>query len=694
MLRFGTPTPKNRFPLTSAAGLRIWLLLGLLGIVIAGMQILKQTTTVAQLDSVLKTPQSNVENSKSSDPIVQETQENDQQSANSEFSYDLSQVKDNTYFRPEESTAWFTILDSLSNRTSQQIRKASMGEVTYAQLMDQPNVYRGRVVTIRGKVLREEILNAPENDVGIASYHRLVIRPRGGGVWPMIVYCLELPDSFSRAEDLNVEVGVNGVFFKNWSYAWEEGLGLAPVILAKSIDLQSSLIVENVPPESPTERPEQPPSNTVQAGQGGFREVLELAGLGPALLETFSGASTLKNSDWQILAQLFARLQQYGSADLVRWTLPVADSDEKTVGELYKLSGTVVEQQAITVPAEVVRILGSSEVYRCQLQRDDSQMVTLFTQAIPARWLDKTPLSEPAVCRAVLLAKEGSKTFMATPHLEWFPASGVPDGQLLLAKFGMDASLWDTIGRRGESDSPQTNLETEAFYECLAALADIPVAMFTQLVSAHLAEVADQKPRVHNITEKQIALKIADQAEQGFSSVIPLFLDPNDQIGELVRLEGVARRAVRIVEDSDSVSNKTFGRSRDYYELELFTPDSQNLPIVCCVTQLPEGFPQGDEIREQVRLEGVFFKSWLYRSRKLIDTHGETSRQQQRYTPVVLSAVVKWIQPVPDRPGWWGLAAGIGFLICLTIAWVKFIAHWRSDRRPPRPDDMIDLPKL
>lgn len=164
-----------------------------------------------------------------------------------------------------------------------------MGNVTYAQLLAQPDVYRGKIVTVQGRVLREESLDAPSNYVGITSYHRLVLRPSGGGVWPIIVYCLKLPDNFSHGDKFPVEVAVDGVFFKNWSYAWDEGLGLAPVILAKNISLHPAPPTVESAKNHGTETTKTP-SKSSEKLAGGFRDVLELIDLGPEILERFSKA--------------------------------------------------------------------------------------------------------------------------------------------------------------------------------------------------------------------------------------------------------------------------------------------------------------------------------------------------------------------------------------------------------------------
>lgn len=215
-----------------------------LGLVLALMHQLRQPNASRQLDQLFP-GQGPSANSEFSDRFVLSSgtpvePENDQppESLPIETEEALSRVKDNTYFRSEEHAAWFALFARLQKMDDQQLQNQSPAELTYAQLLAQPAWYRGRLVTIRGTVLREEVVPAPENALGIQSYHRLWLRPAGGGQWPFVVYCLKLPENFPRGDRLRAAVSVTGFFFKNWSYAWKDGLGLAPVVLARGLDWQ------------------------------------------------------------------------------------------------------------------------------------------------------------------------------------------------------------------------------------------------------------------------------------------------------------------------------------------------------------------------------------------------------------------------------------------------------------------------
>jgi hypothetical protein len=320
-------------------------------------------------------------------------------------------------------------------------------------------------------------------------------------------------------------------------------------------------------------------------------------------------------------------------------------------------------------------------------------------------------------------------SLLLTDHLAWYPRQGVSSGRLLLARQGMDVALLDDVKQRQPFVKPNVSREGEAFYQCLAALATVDrqeLEMLTEqtvaatalqwlakkpIAQQRRAELQQELTATNDSTEREaleqdletarrdlaLATAVEKQADRKLSSVAPLFLQPDGHVGELVRIEGVARRAVRIptpgvAESQVSTSGKL---SLDaYYEMDVFTADSQDLPVVCCVSRLPAEFPVGDKIREPVRVDGVFFKSWRYRSRKNIDGPGETDRQQRMYTPVVVGGVPTWLRTTTSGQNRWGLWGGIGFLAALIVFWVVMFRLAERDRRrrtamqPARLDDL------
>ena len=144
-------------------------------------------------------------------------------------------VKDNSLFLPAERPAWFALFKRVRASTPEALARRSAGEVAYAQLVNQPDAYRAKSVRVRGRVLRQSLKRAPENSLGVDSYHQLWLAPVGGGQWPIVVYALELPEGFPRGDGLRADVTVDGLFFKNWSFPYEGGMGLAPVLVSRSV---------------------------------------------------------------------------------------------------------------------------------------------------------------------------------------------------------------------------------------------------------------------------------------------------------------------------------------------------------------------------------------------------------------------------------------------------------------------------
>jgi hypothetical protein len=151
-----------------------------------------------------------------------------------------------------------------------------------------------------------------------------------------------------------------------------------------------------------------------------------------------------------------------------------------------------------------------------------------------------------------------------------------------------------------------------------------------------------------------------------------LFNQPAEQRGRLLELEGRARRAVLVkVPDRDIVAR--FG-IREYWELELVTPDSQRNPLVVCVHELPSGMPTGSDINVPLAVAGFFVKSWAYRGAG----EGEAQRGARRLAPLLIGLRPELVAP-PASAG--GAATAIGGSIALgAVGLLLGWAVWRMCR--------------
>ena len=247
-MRFDFQNQTQRPGLSGGERLRLWLLVACLGLVLITMRKLQQPETAERLGQVFGASSARQAERRGKDSAVFVSTDGGQlapQPASGDLERKLrspatsttadADIKDNTYLRPQEREAWFETFAGIEGDTPEELRAASQGEIAYAQFIDLPDYYRHKVVTMRGTLLREELKRPGANRLGIETYHRLWIRPTGGGQWLFVVFCRELPADFPRGDGLREDVEVDGVFFKNWSYGYEGGLGLAPIVLANNL---------------------------------------------------------------------------------------------------------------------------------------------------------------------------------------------------------------------------------------------------------------------------------------------------------------------------------------------------------------------------------------------------------------------------------------------------------------------------
>ena len=153
----------------------------------------------------------------------------------------LRRVQDNrTHQHPEEASAWFNLWHVLANNESRMIDAASTGAVTFGQLFEQPEIFRGELVSLRGVAHRAEWVPAAKNNsAGVEGYYRLVLKLHNGPNRPLFLYILYLPKDFPEGDQIDAEIKTTGFFYKNWLYEANDLSWLAPVVLARDLSWQN-----------------------------------------------------------------------------------------------------------------------------------------------------------------------------------------------------------------------------------------------------------------------------------------------------------------------------------------------------------------------------------------------------------------------------------------------------------------------
>ena len=147
--------------------------------------------------------------------------------------------------------------------------------------------------------------------------------------------------------------------------------------------------------------------------------------------------------------------------------------------------------------------------------------------------------------------------------------------------------------------------------------------------------------------------------------------------------EGTARRAVRVRVDEEDIHER-FGIDH-YYEMTVFIDlpfkhkDSERVfrsfPIYFCVASLPDGFPQGQQIHENVRVAGVFFKVWPYSS----EFSQARGAKLPDFTPLIVGREPVWLRPKREKNSLTMMIASGLFVLALASVWLVMRRTSRGD---------------
>lgn len=457
-----------------------------------------------------------------------------------------------------------------------------------------------------------------------------------------------------------------------------------------------------------------------------FRMLLEEAGVAGEQFAPFAAWNgVIDASEALTISQILFRLAQFDRKAAADATVGV--------GDLMIAEGTVRSVRQLELPASAPAEVRESGLYKCELEQPNGKLVAVLSTQVPAAWLRQeggSTLNESASLRGVRLGSvelDGvAIPLLLTNHIAWRPVAGVAAGTAWLAAQGFDAALLDDVRQNRAFAKPNESSEAQAFYTALATLAAGDAAELRTLArkavdseatrrEAIAASAAERQrelnrelesvlPERRAVIENELAALRSSQtmaayvqkrAALGLSSVGPMFNEPVESVGQFFVIEGIARRAVRIVVgDGDSFSRtaaKGPSPLTHYYELDVFPTDAQNNPVICCVARLPEGFPTGDLIREPVRVSGIFFKKWAYARRP---EHGvaDATVPTRVAPPLMLAAEPEWLpatMPVRSDRGLW---AGIGILAASVVVALLLFRTARRDRLARRQLARYDGP--
>ncbi len=396
-----------------------------------------------------------------------------------------------------------------------------------------------------------------------------------------------------------------------------------------------------------------------EMSRDGFENLLDLMEIGTRQLAKLSDGKTLGEAQREVVLRVLLRLHDLPLEDIRHWARPqkdvarIAAEPDSARGQFYRLGGRVTSVETIKLSPQDARRLMFKQYYRARMVLDgDKRSATILTRTVPRAWLKplKQKNLDAQATAAGLFLRLGkndsgqSAPIFAARRIAWHPPGPLVD-------LGMDVGLLDELRDRKKIGGR----ERECFYQMLAAVGRAEPGELLRLAREELKQ----------------------QGIKSFS-VVPLFNDPAKERGRLVVLSGTARRVVKVyVKDADIV--RRFG-IRYYYEIYLYTPDSQDNPLVFCVRYLPQGMPTGSDPQysQQIRVAGFFLKTWGFRPEQTDMPDGDPNTRQ--LAPLLIGREPLWVQSskADGANPLIGAVAGGLFVFVLLAIW---LAVWRSAKR-------------
>lgn len=161
----------------------------------------------------------------------------------------LADVADGSVWRGSDFPAFYHLLAAAAERAGRpQVPSPPGPLVGVLPLLQQPDIYRGRAVRVRGRVARSTRRQAAANEHGLGHYWELWLRPHDGSDRPLLAIVPDVPGVAESENGWGVDprrlasraslsdgpwVSVDGRFLKRLAYRSAAGVELTPVVIGR-----------------------------------------------------------------------------------------------------------------------------------------------------------------------------------------------------------------------------------------------------------------------------------------------------------------------------------------------------------------------------------------------------------------------------------------------------------------------------
>lgn len=308
-----------------------------------------------------------------------------------------------------------------------------------------------------------------------------------------------------------------------------------------------------------------------------------------------------------------------------------------------------------------------SGLYRIEFFAENNQNpMIVFTDKIPEHWKSRNIEREPSGFVGLLVKTIDGKNCFLAKRMEWYPVGN------FLAEKGFDIALFDDIRQLPAKEFPD-HKERFAFGE--QDREPFFSLMHTLRENSGKDELQQQAMTFLNASNLSVAHLTA-----------LLFNNPERFQGECVTLTGRIKRIERMEVESPE-DRKRFGLDH-YYLLFLFNDDTQQNPVVFCMSDIPEKMPINDDLHynELVNASGVFYKSWAYPIRiSLEQPDGPVTKPGTQLAPMVVGVGITWY---PDdfsksstRENNTPLTGGLMIFACFAILWLFLLRRKKRNQK-------------
>lgn len=401
------------------------------------------------------------------------------------------------------------------------------------------------------------------------------------------------------------------------------------------------------------------------------RDLLQLYEIDKSHFDRLTNGVAWQEGEGELLYRIMFRLRDFRLMDIEAWTRPLdsvaalAARPEDAWGEFYQLKGRVTGVKLCEPLPEVMDRFEMKHYYQVEfLLGEDAQPAIVFTQTIPEAWKPDQPIDQRAGAKGMFLklAATGAQptpVFVA-PRVAWYP-------QTLLGDLEMDYGLFDDLKPEETADQEDSRAKSRPHRDVNAMrLTSRTGECFYQMMAAiHRARPGELLQKAKESLKKE---------GKKNSSVVPLFNEADQHRGQLVLLSGTVRQVIPVRVTEEDLQTR-FG-IQQYYQVTLFTDDSQGNPLVFCVPSLPKGMPVPEDrsYAESVTVAGFLFNTWAYRR----ESSSSEDAVRWQLAPLLLGQEPVW-HPRPTRST--SLVAGLVFggLFVLALGGI-WVALWLSQR--------------